>query len=90
LKVVNFATEMLVNFDRNLHRKRVRQKNGAGRVQYFDCVMLAEESVKNQEDRYEVYNPANNFGVQEVSFRKKKEPRPVRHEPTMTLGERAK
>ncbi|MGN6604536.1 MAG: hypothetical protein ACTHK8_18905 [Ginsengibacter sp.] len=73
------------------YRKRVRQKNGAGRVVYFDCVMLAEESVKNQEDRLEVYNPANNFGVQEISpFKKKhKEPRRYRNEPTVTLGERA-
>ncbi|MGN6802558.1 MAG: hypothetical protein ACTHJN_11695 [Ginsengibacter sp.] len=71
------------------YRTRVRRKNGAGRVQYFDCVMLAEERVKNQEDRLEVYNPGNNFGVNEVSFRKPKEPHKVRHEPTMTLGERA-
>ncbi|MGN6802389.1 MAG: hypothetical protein ACTHJN_10810 [Ginsengibacter sp.] len=67
------------------YRKRVRQKNGAGRVVYFDCVMIAEESVKNQEDRNEVYNPGNNFGVNEVSFRKPKEPRKYRHEPTMTM-----
>lgn len=71
------------------YRKRVRQKNDAGRVVYFDCVILAEESMKSQEDRYDVYNHANNFGVQEISFRKKKEPSKVRHEPTMTLGERA-
>lgn len=27
------------------YRKRVYQKNGAGRVTYFDLVMLAEESL---------------------------------------------
>jgi len=48
------------------YRQRVRQKNGAGRVIYFDLVMLAEESLNHLEDRKEVYNQRNNFGIGEI------------------------
>ena len=72
------------------YRKRVYQKNGAGRVTYFDLVMLAEESMKRQEDREEVFNEKNNFGLPEIPFPKKKLPDQRHNSPKMTLGERAK
>ena len=46
----------------NDYRKRVFDKNGAGRVVYFDLVMISAESLQHLEDRMEVYNPANDFG----------------------------
>ena len=71
------------------YRKRVYQKNGAGRVTYFDLVMLAEESLNHLEDRMEVFNEQNNFRVPEITVSDKK---PQRREPPKmkTLGERAK
>jgi hypothetical protein len=79
------------------YRKRVYQKNGAGRVTYFDLVMLAEESLKHQEDRKEVFNEQNNFGLtdstkanKDYTISRKKAPRPDGYKPQMTLGERAK
>lgn len=79
------------------YRKRGYQKNGAGRVTYFDLVMLAEESVKHQEDRKEVFNEQNNFGLtdskiakKDYTISRKKEPGSFEFEPLMTLGERAK
>ena len=70
--------------------KRVYQKNGAGRVIYFDLVMLAEESLKHLEDREEVFNEKNNFGSPENTIPKKKLPNKSHSSPTMNLGERAK
>ena len=52
--------------------------------------MLADESVKHQEDREEVYNPKNNFGLAEIIFPKKKSRDEGQRSPQMTLGERAK
>src|SRR5665213_2553038 len=49
------------------YRRRVIQKNGSGRVIYFDLVMIAEESLKRQGDRKEVYNQENNFGLNEIA-----------------------
>ena len=72
------------------YRKRVRDKNGAGRVIYFDLVMLAEESLKHLEDREEVFNEKNNFGSPEKTIPKKKLPNKSHSSPTMNLGERAK
>jgi len=72
------------------YRKRVYQKNGAGRVVYFDLVMLAEESLKHLEDREEVFNEKNNFGLPENTITKKKLPNKSHSSPTMSLGERAK
>lgn len=48
------------------YKKRVNAKNGTGRVIYFDLVMIAEASLAHQEDREEVFNPGNNYGVKEV------------------------
>jgi len=70
------------------YRKRVRQKNGAGRVIYFDLVMLGEESIKHLEDREEVFNEKNNFGLRETSNPKKKSQRKSSILPTIILGER--
>ena len=79
------------------YRKRVYLKNGAGRVIYFDLVMLADESVKHQDDRKEVYNEQNNFGLtdskianKDYTISRKKAPRRTLYEPQMTLAERAK
>ena len=79
------------------YRKRVYQKNGAGRVTYFDLVMLSEESLKHQEDRKEVFNEQNNFGLKDSTIANKnstipknKAPRPSEYQPQMTLAERAK
>lgn len=44
-----------INFVYEDYRNRVHKKNGAGRVIYFDLVMLADESVKHLEDRKEVF-----------------------------------
>ena len=72
------------------YRKRVREKNGAGRVIYFDLVMLADESLKHLEDRKEVFNEKNNFCIPEITFSKKSVPAKRHSSPTMTLAERAK
>lgn len=72
------------------YRKRVRQKNGAGRVIYFDLVMLAEESIKHLEDREEVFNEKNNFGLREATTPKKKSQRKNHNPPAITLGDRVK
>jgi hypothetical protein len=45
----------------NNYRHRVIAKNGAGRVIYFDMVMIAEESLKHLDDRKEIFNEENNF-----------------------------
>ena len=83
-----------VNLD---YRQRVYKKNGAGRVTYFDLVMLSEESLKHQEDRKEVFNEQNNFGLKNAAIANKnpaisknKAPRPSEYKPQMTLAERAK
>jgi len=52
----------------NIRRYIVYQKNGAGRVIYFDLVMLAEESLKHQEERKEVFNEQNNFGLPDFTI----------------------
>ena len=49
------------------YRRCFIQKNGSGRVIYFDLVMIAEESLKRQGDRKEVYNKENNFGLNEIA-----------------------
>lgn len=59
------------------YRRRTYEKNGAGRVTYFDLVMIADESLKHLEDRKEVLNPDNNSSIintQQTSnkFKKKK------------------
>ena len=75
------------------YRKRVYQKNGAGRVTYFDMVMLAEESLNHLEDRKEVFNEQNNFGLPETTISNKsnkKEPDQRKIIPIMSLGERSK
>src|SRR5665213_1105977 len=66
------------------YRKRVYQKNGAGRVIYFDLVMLADESLKHQEDREEVYNQKNNFGLTPITFPKTKSRAEMHDSPKMT------
>ena len=72
------------------YRKRVYQKNDAGRVAYFDLVMLAEESLNHQEDRKEVFNEPNNFGLSDITFSNKKAPNQRRDIPNLSLEERAK
>ena len=71
------------------YKKRVNAKNGTGRVIYFDLVMIAEASLTYQEDREEVFNAQNNYGLKPIKqvlpWRKK--PRKS-YEQGPTLGER--
>lgn len=72
------------------YKRRVYEKNGAGRVIYFDLVMIAEESLEHEEDRKEVFNESNDFGINTPSrkdFGKKKRPD---HKDGPTLGEMSK
>ena len=72
------------------YHQRVISKNGSGRVEYFDLVMIAEASLLLQADRNEVFNPKNNFGLTEANIIKvkwKKEKR--RFDSSTTLGERS-
>lgn len=73
------------------YKKRVNAKNGTGRVIYFDLVMIAKISLTYQEDREEVFNPKNNYGLKPVKkvvpWRKK--PRKS-YDSGPTLGERVK
>ena len=72
------------------YRKRVYQKNGAGRVTYFDLVMLAEGSLNHLEDRKEVINEQNNFGLYDFTRLKSKTLNQRNDVPNLSLGERAK
>lgn len=57
----------------NYYWQRVKSKNGTGRVEHFDLVMIAEKSLQFQADREEIFNPENNFGLsfEPVTKRKK-------------------
>ena len=73
------------------YKRRVYDKNGAGRVIYFDLVMISEESLKHLEDRKEVYHEGNNFGLDSVGnipYNNKVSRR--KSGSTISLGERAK
>ena len=73
------------------YKKRVNAKNGTGRVIYFDLVMIADVSLTHQEDREEVFNPQNNYGVKvvkQVKFEGKK--KRMSYDSGPTLGERRK
>ena len=48
------------------YKRRVFDKNGAGRVIYFDLVMVSTESLEHMADRKEVYNEQNDFGFKPV------------------------
>ena len=71
------------------YKKRVNAKNGTGRVIYFDLVMIAESSLSYQEDRQEVFNQGNTFGVKpknELSITHKKQRK--HYESGPALGDR--
>lgn len=73
-------------------RRRTYEKNGAGRVTYFDLVMIAEESLKHQEERIEVLNPSNDIGIinsQSPQNRYSKKKREASNSP-FTLADRIK
>lgn len=78
-----------INFVYEDYRNRVYKKNGAGRVTYFDLVMLADESVKHLEDRKEVFNESNDFGISNITFKRQKTIRKDTGS-KITLAERAK
>lgn len=82
-------TRIQIDFVYLDYRRRVREKNGTDRVIYFDLVMLADESLKHLEDREEVYNEKNNFGLAEINFPGKLSHQRL-NEPKMTPGEKAK
>lgn len=72
------------------YHQRVISKNGSGRVEYFDLVMIAEASLLLQADRKEMFNPENNFGLTDkinIYAKRKKEKRG--YTSSTTLGERA-
>ncbi len=48
------------------YKKRVNAKNGAGRVIYFDLVMISEASLSCQEDRDETFKQENNYRINPV------------------------
>ena len=73
------------------YHQRVISKNGSGRVVYFDLVMIAESSLLHTADRKEVFNPENNFGLNDgpiIKGKWKKERKGFTS--GNTLGERAK
>jgi hypothetical protein len=92
------VTEYLIEDDRREldlvyhdYRRRVFDKNGAGRVTYFDLVMVTEESIKHQADRKEVFHEKNEFGYHPTlpaTTKWKKERRT--NELKLTLAERNK
>ncbi len=90
--------EYLVNDCRNYvddvyldYRKRVNEKNGAGRVIYFDLVMLSEHSLLHLEERKEVFHEANDFGISIIGPAKKPANRKKEYgNATFTLGDRVR
>ena len=68
------------------YRNRVYEKNGAGRVDYFDLVMLVDESVKQENYRKQIYKP---FQSEVIKIPKGKAVRPSKFQPMMTLAVRA-
>lgn len=79
-----------IDFVYQEYRNRIFKKNGAGRVIYFDCVMLADESIKHLEDRKEVFNESNNFGIPASMLFKREKPKKKETGSMITLAERAK
>ena len=70
------------------YRRRVIQKNGSGRVIYFDLVMIAEDSLKHLGDREEIYHEQNNFGIDDLDLKiEPKKPKRF-HAIKLTLAER--
>ncbi|MEO7046175.1 MAG: hypothetical protein ABI091_12770 [Ferruginibacter sp.] len=91
LEYVVFDAMNDIEFVYRHYHQRVISKNGSGRVEYFDLVMIAEASLLYTADRKEVFNPENNFGLNEVVAKyakKKKEKRG--YSSGITLGERNK
>ena len=80
-----------IDFVYRHYRQRVISKNGSGRVEYFDLVMIAEASLMHQADRKEVFNSENNFGLNDavIAYAKKKKEKRGYTSGT-TLGERNK
>lgn len=72
------------------YRKRVCQKNGTGRVIFFDLVMIAEESIKHLQQIKEMSKTKNKFATTDFLFSKKKVKRSANSEAKLTLAERAK
>lgn len=73
------------------YHQRVISKNGSGRVEYFDLVMIADASLLRMADRKEVFNPENNFGLNDPPVKNikwKKEKRVYTQ--GIPLGERTK
>ena len=73
------------------YKKRVNAKNGTGRVIYFDLVMIAEVSLTYQEDRQEVFNAPNHYGLNQEKVEEQRRKKPQKSYATgPTLGERMK
>ena len=71
------------------YRKRVNEKNGAGRVHYFDLVMISEHSFLHLEERKEVIHQANDFGISIICTTKEPANRKKEYgNSTFTLGDR--
>jgi hypothetical protein len=74
----------------NNYKRRVYAKNGAGRVIYFDLVMISEESLKHLEDRKEVFHENNSFGLDNITVVNKSNNWRKTEGPKPTLGERVR
>lgn len=68
-------------------KRRVNEKNGAGRVIYIILVKIAKASLQHLKDRSEILNERNEFGVKSpVPFKKFGELRKD-YEDKPTMGE---
>jgi hypothetical protein len=74
----------------NSYKSRVYEKNGAGRVTYFDLVMIAKQSLKHLEDRKEVFHEGNDFGLNDTGTIVKPATGKKEHNLNPTLGERVR
>ena len=74
----------------NDYKRRVYEKNGAGRVIYFDLVMISEASLLHLEDRKEVFHEANDFGLKHSGPFKKAGKQKKGYETKPTLGDRTR
>ncbi len=82
-----------INSVYSLFEKRVNEKYGAGKVEYFNCVMVAEKTLDKLPERNKILLvPADSFGLDgpDSYINKKggKERKVYQYKPT--LGERAK
>jgi hypothetical protein len=79
-----------IEFVYDEYGNRVNEKNGAGRVIYFDLVMIAETSLEHFEDRKEALKEVKNVGPIINLTGKKTYKQKAPAKAMLNLGERAK